>query len=111
MYITIQYTEYQTLFHIGVNKDQIFGVLTFFASTLSKKLQYQFVVCICVLIVTYNIIQLSLCCDVYRICAGKRYLFNAEYLGIENYKRMRIEAAERFGCTKGICVMLMCWVH
>jgi len=24
---------------------------------------------------------------------------------------MRIEAAERFGCTKGICVMLMCWVH
>jgi len=34
---------------------------------------------------------------------GRRYLFSTEYLGIENYKRERMEAAERFGGSKGLC--------
>jgi len=28
-----------------------------------------------------------------------------EYLGIENFKRERLETAERFGTTKGICAV------
>jgi len=51
---------------------------------------------------TVNVNELmSVCVSV--IASGRRYLFSAEFLGIENYKRARMETAERFGCTKGLC--------
>jgi len=35
---------------------------------------------------------------------GRRYLYSTEYLGIENFKRERLETAERFGISKGKCI-------
>jgi len=44
-----------------------------------------------------------LMCYVYVAVTGRRHLFSMEYLGIENFKRERMETAERFGSTKGVC--------
>lgn len=38
---------------------------------------------------------------------GRRYLYSTEYLGIENFKRDRLEAAERFGSTKSTFICRM----